>query len=440
MFKLIDKVDSDSYKILDTDTNIIEIVSSGLLINAVVTLGMQVDGIVLNEDETVSFKNLGVSFKKQFVGHKFRLYPNKEQEILLNKTFGCCRFIWNAMLSDRIEFYKNTGESLQTPYKYYVQEHEFLKEVPSRALQLTERNLNRAYMNFFRRISKGDSKVGFPKFKRKFSGQSFSLYNDNNSIKILDGKYITLAKIGKVKFKQHRKIYGKIGEVTVSKSPTGKYYISMSTEEYVSHKEVHKNKLVGVDLGIKELAILDDGTKLPNSDVLDKYLMRLAFYQQKYSRTQKGSKNRERLRKKIARIHERIRNIRMDNIHKFTHKMVDENQVIITEDLSIKNMMSNLTHSRKKRTRSRHIANASWYEFTRQFDYKSAWRNNTYQKVGKLFPSTQLCSCCGYKNVQLKNNTSIRDWVCPSCNTHHDRDINAAINIRNEGKRILGIA
>ena len=213
----------------------------------------------------------------------------------------------------------------------------------------------------------------------------------------------------------------------------------MNTEEYVPYYEKHNNKVVGIDLGIKDLAILDNGIVLPNDEVLDKYLERLRVLQQKFSRTKKGSKNREKLRRKIARVHERIRNIRTDNIHKFTRKMIDENQVIITEDLNIRGMMSNKTHTKKKQTRSRHIANASWYEFTRQFEYKSKWRNNIYQKIGRNYPSTQLCHVCGYKNTQLKGNTSIREWVCPKCGTKHDRDVNSANNIKQEGIRILGI-
>lgn len=358
---------------------------------------------------------------------------------MIAKCIGCSRFIYNKMLGERIEFYESTGRSLDNHYNDYTSDYLFLKEVPQRILQLSERNLNTAYRNFFRRVNKGDTKVGFPKFKSKHCGtQSFQIYNDKGCIKLTEN-HITIPKIGSIKIKLHKYISGRITTVTVSKTSTDKYYVSFSTEEYVPYYKNHSNSIVGIDLGIKDLAVLSDGTVLSNTEVLDTYLKKLRILQQKFSRTKRGSKNREKLRKKIARIHERIKNIRADNIHKFTRRMIDENQVIITEDLNIRGMMSNKTHTRKKKTRSRHIANASWYEFMRQFEYKSKWRNNIYQKVGKNYPSTQLCHVCGYKNTQLRGNTNIREWVCPNCGTKHDRDVNAAKNIKQEGMRILGI-
>lgn len=442
MLKLLNKVSSDKYEILDTSDNTIEKCSSRVIINAVVNHNIAIDGVYIISDATISFTNLGLVFKKQLVGNKFRIYPNKEQRIMIAKCLGCKRFIYNKMLGERIEFYKSTGESLDNHYNDYTNDYKFLKEVPQRILQLAERDLNKAYKNFFRRVEKGESNVGFPRFKSKHSTkQRFQIYNDSNCIRIdSTNKHIVVPKMGNIKIKFHKKITGRITTITIEKTPTDKYYMSMNTEEYVSYYEKHSNKVVGIDLGIKDLAILDNGTVLPNDEVLDKYLDRLRVLQQKFSRTEKGSKNREKLRRKIARVHERIRNIRTDNIHKFTRKMIDENQVIITEDLNIRGMMSNKTHTKKKRTRSRRIANASWYEFTRQFEYKSEWRNNTYQKIGRNYPSTQLCHVCEYKNTQLKGNTSIREWVCPKCGTKHDRDVNSANNIKQEGIRILGIA
>ena len=205
-------------------------------------------------------------------------------------------------------------------------------------------------------------------------------------------------------------------------------------------RDVKTDKVIGIDLGIKDLAILSDGSKLENDKILNNYLSKLMYYQQCYSRTQKGSNRRNKLRKKIAKLHRKIANKRLDRIHKFTSNMVNKSQVIITEDLNIQGMLSNKKHTRKKRVRDRHIADASWYEITRQLSYKCDWYEKTYQKVGRTFPSTQLCHVCGHKNKSLRGNTNIRSWVCSRCNTHHDRDINAAMNIEKEGRRILGIA
>lgn len=393
------------------------------------------------------------------MGHRYRIYPDKEQREMLEKYFGCSRFVWNQMLNDRINYYEENQEWLDTPYTSYCMMYDFLNEVPKRVLQMTERNLNRAYKNFFNKIKKGNTKVGFPKFKsRHASRQSFQIYNDNNCIYLNKRKIernlndntkfvkeytdtIKLPKIDKpIKIVLHKPVDGRIKTVTISKYSSGEYYCSMNIDGWYKVDITPTKSVLGVDLGIKDLAILSDGTKLPNDDILDSYLGQLRFLQQKYSHTQRGSNRRAKLQKRIARLYRKIVNKRLDNIHKFTRKVVNENQVIITEDLNIKGMLSNKAHTEKKATRSRHISNASWYEFFRQFDYKCDWSGKTYKKIGKTYPSTQLCHVCGFQNIKLRNNTYIREWRCPSCNTLHDRDINAAINIRNEGKRILNLA
>lgn len=437
MFKVIDKVRNE-YSVLDTSDGVVETLDPARIIDIMTSYGYEIEGIEQKDDEFL-FVDYNKKYKRVIRGSKFRIYPNQEQRIKFSKIFGCCRFIWNKMLAERIDFYNTTGESLINHYNDFYKGNDFLKEVPARSLQMTERNLNTAYKNFFRRVSKGDKRVGFPKFKKKQGKQSYQIYNDGDCIQICDNK-VRLPKVGLVKIKQHRPIQGRIMTVTITKTPTDKYYISMNTEEWIEVDTIPVSGIVGIDLGIKDLAILDNGDKLENHETLDRYLEQLRFYQQKLSRASRGSNRYKKLQRKIARIHERIHNIRTDNIHKFTRKMINENQVIITEDLNIKGMLSNQTRSKKKRTRSRHIANASWYEFMRQFSYKSDWYDRVYQKVGKNYPSTQLCSCCGYKNIELRGNTSKRFWTCPSCGTEHDRDINAAKNIKQEGIRLLGIA
>ena len=455
MFVLQDRVNKTEYTILDTSDGIVETFTYSDIIHCVMDLGLKIQGVSINGSD-IYFEKFNIKYKNQLIGNKFRLYPTNEQKVILAKMFGCCRFIWNKMLSERIDYYNLYKESLDNHYNDYYEGNDFLLEVPARILQMTERNLNRAYKNFFRRLEKGDKHAGFPKFKKKSdSHQSFQIYNDGNCIKL--GKKdiyrpagdktpfkksqtdtIKLPKIvSPIKIVLHKPIRGRITTVTISKNACDEYYCSMNTEEWVEVSIEKVDKVVGIDLGIKDLATMSDGSKLENNKVLDKYLSQLRYYQQCFSRTEKGSNRRNKLRKKIARLHRKIANKRLDIIHKFTSSIVNKNQVIVTEDLNIKGLLGNKTHSRKKRVRSRHIADASWYEIIRQIGYKSKFRSKVHQKVNRTFPSTQLCHVCGYVNRELRGNISIRKWLCPSCGTYHDRDINSAINIRNEGKHIL---
>ena len=457
MYKLLDRVNKNEYRVLDTDDGVVDICAYNNIIHYVLDLGIEIQGVSVKDSE-VYFDNFNVKYKKQLIGNKFRIYPTNSQKIMLSKMFGCCRFIWNKMLSERIEYYNLYGESLNNHYNDYYEGNEFLYEVPARILQMTERNLNTAYKNFFRRLAKGDKNPGFPNFKKKYDKhQSFQIYNDRNCIKL--GKKdiyrsendktvykktqtdtIKLPKIDSpVKIKLHKPVRGRITTVTISKNTCDEYYCSMNTEEWIEVSTTNTDKVVGIDLGIKDLAILSDGSKLGNDKILDSYLSQLRYYNQCFSRTEKGSNRRNKLRKKIAILNRKIVNKRLDNIHKFTTGVINKNQVIITEDLNIQGMLSNETHSRKKKALHRHIQDASWYEFCRQFEYKSKFRGRAYQKVGRNYPSTQLCNVCGYKNRILKNNMKIREWLCPNCDTYHDRDINASLNIEKEGRRILGI-
>lgn len=393
--------------------------------------------------EKIVIPSMQLAFQKFYRGYKFRLYPNKTQKELIDNTIDACRFVWNKLLAEREEHYEITGEYLHNDYVDLMwgvdstMINSFLHDVNAKSLQMTRMNLDNAYNRFFKK------KSNKPKFKSRFARhQSFPTYNNNGSIKII-GKKIQLPKIGQVKFVQSRDIDGEIKSVYVSRESTGKYFVSFNIAEvqkisYTVSNIDYEKETVGYDLGIKDLIIGSDKSIVPSNPVLDKYLSDLCILQQKFSRTEKGSKRREKLRLKIARLHEKIANIRRDYINKETSKIVKKNKVIVTENLNIKGMMSNKKHTKKKRTRSRHIANASWCEITRQLKYKAQWSGKIFKKVERTFASTQLCSSCGnYKNTKLKNNTSIRRWRCPVCGTDHDRDYNAAVNIRNRGIELL---
>jgi len=363
--------------------------------------------------------------KTIFRTYQFELKPTQEQKVLLDKHFGCIRYVYNYFLNERKEQYQADKKS----DNYYKQaatltelkkkeETAWLKEVNSQSLQFALRCLDTAYVNFFR----GNAK--FPRFKSRKKKNSFTV---PQFAKLENGRFYAPKFKEGIKVNVHREVKGEIGKCTLSKTPTGKYFVSILSEEQYQPKE-KTGAVCGIDLGLKDFAITSDGVKFKNNKYTKQYEKELAKAQKHLSRKKKGSNSFERQRRKTAKLHEKITNSRMDNLHKVSHKLVSDYDIIALEDLNVTGMVKN--HKLAK-----HISDASWGTFVRLLEYKADWNDKEIVKINRFYPSSKTCCECGWINQELK--LSDREWTCKSCGAVHDRDVNASRNILKEGLKII---
>lgn len=368
--------------------------------------------------------------------YKYRIYPNKSQIEQIEKQFGACRFVYNWALEQKIKYYETEKKSLscfavtnQLAVLKKQEEYSWLSESNSQALQMAIRNLDNAFTKFFR------EKTGFPKWKSKKNPvQSFQI--PQHYVVDFEEGNVKIPKIGKVKASFSREFEGTCKTATISRSTTHKYYISILVDdgkELPSKEKFSEGSTIGVDVGIKDFAILSNGEKIDNPKYLKNSLTKLKVLSRRLSRKQKGSNNCQKAKLKLARLHEKITNQRNDFQHKLSKKLVCENQAIALETLNVQGMIKNHCLAQS-------ISDAGWYSFTRMLEYKAEWYGKTILRIGTFKPSSKLCSTCGYHNKDLT--LAVREWTCPSCNTFHDRDVNAAINIKKfalQDQNLIGI-
>lgn len=365
---------------------------------------------------------------------KYRIYPNAEQKVLLAKTFGCCRFIWNTMLNDKNEYYKANRSMLKNTPAQYKKDYPFLCEVDSLALANVWTNLQNAFTRFFNKTS------DYPNFKSKHRAKkSYTTSFVNGNINVYDN-YVKLPKLKKVKAKIHRTAPSDwiIKSATVSQSGSGRYYVSVlyEYEKTVVPITPTKEKVIGLDYSTPNLYVDSNGNS--PTEKLKYYKLsaeKLSKEQRKLSKKVFGSNNWKKQNQKVNKIHCKIANQRKDSLHKISTAISKQYDVVVIEDISIKEQLQ----SRKYKNYRKSTLDNGWYNFTTMLDYKLKERGKQLIKIDKYYPSSQICNCCGYTNPLLKDD-SIRKWICPSCGAVHSRDINSAINIKNEGIRILGIA
>ena len=355
---------------------------------------------------------------------KFRIYPNREQQELIAKTFGCVRFVYNRMLSDRIEHYKATGKSLNNTPAAYKKEYEWLREVDSLALANAQMNLNKAYANFFR-----DKSIGFPKFKsKKKNHKSYTTNVVNGNIKLGTGELV-LPKLKAVKIKKHREIPADyiLKSVTISQTATGKYFASLLYAYEQDIKVVEPKVFLGLDYSMKELFISSEGVPADYPRYYHLALVKLKKEQRKLSKCQKGSQNRNKQRIKVAKLHEKVRDQRKDYLHKLSRQITNAADRVCIEDLNMKGM-SGALHFGKS------VSDNGFGMFVSMLSYKLKDQGKDLVKIDKWFPSSKLCSACGEKKAELS--LSERIYHCEACGILLDRDYNASINIKNEGMRM----
>ena len=362
-----------------------------------------------------------------FKAFKYRLYPTASQEEKINQNIGCARFVYNQLLDDRIKVYNETKQKSKKTYSVLKEEHEFLRKADSRTLKNAQAHLDEAYNKFFK-----EPNTGFPKFKAKHKCRWSYTTDNNNKVIYFKGNRLQLLKVGAIKVVLHRDIEGRILSATISHERSGEYYASILCEIEQPEALPLTEKNVGIDLGLHDLITCSDGEKVKAPRHFRKAELKLAKAQRVFSRTQKGSNGHEKQRLKAARCYQKIKNQRNDFLQKLSTKLINENQVICLEDLSVKGMQKN--HKLAKS-----VFDASFAKFVSMLEYKAEWYGRTVVKIDRFYPSTQICNGCGFRNTSLRGlkNLSKREWICPECGEVHDRDLNASRNILKEGLRVL---